>query len=161
MFHAHVSAKDIPRYQVFLAGALACRFQRSEAAMRNSLIWNLQGDNVVNGTTLPTTPTSWSIVGIGSFGGNGQSDILFHNASGQNLIWVMGTARRRRRPHGAPAWGISRAAAPTARCIRFRRASPPAGCAGYSVVCGLAPRLLRPDRALFRFGRRHQSAALL
>jgi len=33
--------------------------------------------------------------------------------------------------------------------------------AGYSVVCGLAPRLLRPDRALFRFGRRHQSAALL
>jgi len=74
MFHAHVSAKDIPLYQVFLAGALACRFQRSEAAMRNSLIWNLQGDNVVNGTTLPTTPTSWSIVGIGSFGGNGQND---------------------------------------------------------------------------------------
>lgn len=89
MFHAHVSANDIPLYQVFLAGALACRFQRSEAAMRNSLIWNLQGDNVVNGTTLPTTPTSWSIVGIGSFGGNGQSDILFHNASGQNLIWVV------------------------------------------------------------------------
>jgi hypothetical protein len=29
------------------------------------------------------------IVGIGSFGGNGQSDILFHNASGQNLIWVV------------------------------------------------------------------------
>ena len=47
------------------------------------------------------------IVGIGSFGGNGQSDILFHNASGQNLIWVMGTACRRRRPRGvSPAsWG--------------------------------------------------------
>ena len=55
-------------------GALACRFQRSEAAIRNSLTWNLQGDNLVNGATLPTTPTSWSIVGIGSFGGNGQND---------------------------------------------------------------------------------------
>jgi hypothetical protein len=45
------------------------------------------------------------IVGIGSFGGNGQSDILFHNASGQNLIWVMGTARRRRRPQGSAGVG--------------------------------------------------------
>ena len=47
--------------------------------------------------------------------------------------------------------------------LGFRRPSPPADCAGYSVACGLAPRLLRPDRAhgLFRFGRRHQSAALL
>src|SRR6476660_7704772 len=147
-------------------GALACRFQRSEAAIRNSLTWNLQGDNLVNGATLPTTPTSWSIVGIGSFGGNGQNDNSLSQCQRPELD--LGGAERSARwwvqpaadadlVECSPAWGISRAAAPTARCIRFRRASPPAGCAGYSVVCGLAPRLLRPDRALFRFGRRHQS----
>jgi hypothetical protein len=49
----------------------------------------LQGDGLFGGALLPTTSTSWSIVGIGAFGGNGQSDILFHNASGQNLIWIV------------------------------------------------------------------------
>jgi len=31
-FNVHVSAKDIPRYQVFFAGMLACRLKGSEAA---------------------------------------------------------------------------------------------------------------------------------
>jgi hypothetical protein len=29
------------------------------------------------------------VAGIGAFGGNGQSDILWHNANGQNLIWII------------------------------------------------------------------------
>jgi hypothetical protein len=36
IFDADVSVKDIPRYQAFLEGVLACRFQKSEAAMGNS-----------------------------------------------------------------------------------------------------------------------------
>lgn len=31
--HVLISAKNIPRYQVFLAGVLACRLQRLEASM--------------------------------------------------------------------------------------------------------------------------------
>src|SRR5262249_2194701 len=54
-----------------------------------NLIWNLQGDSLVRGAALPTTPTSWTVAGIGAFGGNGQSDILWHNANGQNLIWII------------------------------------------------------------------------
>src|SRR5262249_5478953 len=56
-----------------------------------NLIWNIQNDQfnpATNIAALPTTPTSWTVAGIGYFNGNASSDVLWHNTvSGQNLIW--------------------------------------------------------------------------
>ena len=51
-------------------------------------IWNLSlTEQIGNGASLPNVPTSWSVGGGGHFVGNGLRDIVWHNLSGQNLIW--------------------------------------------------------------------------
>jgi hypothetical protein len=57
-------------------------------ASGQNLIWIIQGDQLVGGVNLPTTPAEWIVAGIGDFTGSGTDAILWHNAStGQNLIW--------------------------------------------------------------------------
>jgi len=44
---------------------------------------------MIGGVNLPTTPASFIPAGVGDFNGDGTTDILWHDAGGQNLIWTM------------------------------------------------------------------------
>jgi hypothetical protein len=50
----------------------------------------MNGTNVIGGGPIASNPgLSWSAVGTGDFNHDGQSDILWQNASGQASIWEM------------------------------------------------------------------------
>jgi hypothetical protein len=49
----------------------------------------VQNDQLVGGYSLPQTPTSWSVAGVGDFTGSGTDGILWHDASGATQIWNM------------------------------------------------------------------------
>jgi hypothetical protein len=44
---------------------------------------------VLSMTDLGAVPPSWNVVHTGDFNGDGKSDILWHNMSGQTSIWLM------------------------------------------------------------------------
>ncbi len=54
-------------------------------------IWDMSGNTLVGGGAVSPNPgPSWTEIGAGDFNGDGQSDILWQNAStGQASIWEM------------------------------------------------------------------------
>jgi hypothetical protein len=72
-------------------------------------VWLMNGTTVASGASLPTTDTSWSIVGTGDFNGDGKTDILWHHTSGAVYAWLMnGTtvASGVSLPSADPSWSI-------------------------------------------------------
>ena len=50
----------------------------------------MNGTNLLGGGTVGPNPgPSWKVVGTGNFNGDGLSDILWQNTSGQAAIWEM------------------------------------------------------------------------
>ena len=54
-------------------------------------VWVLQGTKIAQGVDLGPVSMNWTIAGIGDFDGNGSSDILFTDTSGNVGIWLMET----------------------------------------------------------------------
>jgi hypothetical protein len=50
----------------------------------------MNGNKLIGGGAVSANPgSSWQAVGTGDFNGDGHSDILFQNTSGQASIWEM------------------------------------------------------------------------
>ncbi len=51
----------------------------------------MNGTTVLNPSTagIGNVPTTWSIVGTGDFNGDGKSDVVWHDTSGNIAIWFM------------------------------------------------------------------------
>ena len=72
---------------------------RSDILWRNSngmlVDWTMNGSNVVSAAVLTagggavTPDASWSVAGIGDFDGDGRSDIVWRNNSGEVAAWLM------------------------------------------------------------------------
>jgi uncharacterized repeat protein (TIGR03803 family) len=55
-------------------------------------IWEMNGTTVLNSSSsfvATVSPSTWSIVGVGDFNGDGKSDILWHSTTGEVVIWEM------------------------------------------------------------------------
>src|SRR5208282_1329720 len=55
-------------------------------------IWEMNGTSILNPTTSydgTVSPSTWTIVGTGDFNGDGKSDILWRDTSGDVAIWEM------------------------------------------------------------------------
>jgi len=53
------------------------------------VIWEMNGTNVVGGGSLGNPGPSGHVIGTGDYYGNGYSDIVFQNTSGEVCIWEM------------------------------------------------------------------------
>ncbi len=53
----------------------------------------MNGAQVTQAASVGSAPTSWSIVETGDFDGDGKSDILWHDTSGNVAIWFMNGAQ--------------------------------------------------------------------
>ena len=54
--------------------------------------WNMDGTAIASGGLVAgggTVPADWQVAGVGDFGGDGKSDILWHHTSGQLSMWQM------------------------------------------------------------------------
>jgi hypothetical protein len=49
----------------------------------------MNGMTVSGGGSPGSVPTSWAIVETGDFDGDGKSDLLWHDVSGNTAIWLM------------------------------------------------------------------------
>jgi hypothetical protein len=70
--------------------------RRAAIFLRNTVsgdvgVWVLQGTKIAQGVDLGPVSMNWTIAGIGDFDGNGSSDILFTDTSGNVGIWLMET----------------------------------------------------------------------
>jgi hypothetical protein len=70
--------------------------RRAAIFLRNTVtgdvgVWVLQGTKIAQGVDLGPVSMNWTIRGIGDFDGNGSSDILFTDTSGNVGIWLMET----------------------------------------------------------------------
>jgi len=64
-------------------------FWRNGATGEN-VLWMMHGLNSPATVVLPQVPdTNWTVAGLGDFDGDGQSDVLWTNTSGQVAIWLM------------------------------------------------------------------------
>jgi hypothetical protein len=55
-------------------------------------IWEMNGTSILNASATyvaTVAPGTWSIAGVGDFNGDGYSDILWHDTSGDVAIWEM------------------------------------------------------------------------
>jgi hypothetical protein len=52
-------------------------------------IWLMSRGQLSSGATFAQVPTVWSVAQTGDFGGNGMSDILWIDASGDLAVWFM------------------------------------------------------------------------
>ena len=77
-------------------------FQNTTPAAK-FLIWEMNGNTLIGGGPVSPNPgPSWHAIGTGDFnGGDGHSDILFQNTSGQASAWEM---------NGNTRWAAARSA---------------------------------------------------
>jgi serralysin len=53
-------------------------------------MWLLNSNGTVaSGVSVGAVPTAWSIVETGDFNGDGKSDILWRDTSGNVVVWLM------------------------------------------------------------------------
>jgi hypothetical protein len=52
----------------------------------------MNGTQVVSPAGLGNVPTMWSVVGTGDFDGDGRSDIVWRDTSGNTSVWLMNGA---------------------------------------------------------------------
>ena len=52
-------------------------------------VWIMNGTNFSGSVSLGTLATSWNIMGVGDFNGDGKADILWQHTSGARAIWLM------------------------------------------------------------------------
>ncbi len=72
---------------------------RSDILWRNSdgtvVEWGMNGANIMSssvvtsGGVVVTPDASWSVAGIGDFNGDNRRDVLWRNASGEMVVWLM------------------------------------------------------------------------
>ena len=53
----------------------------------------MNGAQLIQSAVVGVVPTSWTIVETGDFDGDGKSDILWHDSSGNVAIWFMNGAQ--------------------------------------------------------------------
>jgi len=53
----------------------------------------MNGAQVLQSAGVGNVPTAWTIVGTGDFNGDGKSDVLWHDTSGNVAIWFMNGAQ--------------------------------------------------------------------
>ena len=53
-----------------------------------TLIWLMDGVNVLNRRLLPGVPFDWSVAAIADFNGDGKSDLFWRNTAGANAVWL-------------------------------------------------------------------------
>ena len=52
-------------------------------------VWIMNGTTFIGSVSLGTLATSWNIMGVGDFNGDGKADILWQHTSGARSIWLM------------------------------------------------------------------------
>ena len=63
----------------------------------------MNGNRLIGGGPVSPNPgLSWHAIGAGDFNGDGHSDILFQNTSGQASVWEMNGNSADRRRRGQP-----------------------------------------------------------
>jgi FG-GAP-like repeat len=70
--------------------------RRAAIFLRNTVtgdvgVWVLKGATIAQQVDLGPVPLNWTIAGIGDFDGNGSSDILWQDTTGDVAIWLMET----------------------------------------------------------------------
>ena len=70
--------------------------RRAAIFLRNTVtgdvgVWVLKGTTIAQAVDFGPVPLTWKIAGIGDFDGNGSSDILWEDTSGNVGIWLMET----------------------------------------------------------------------
>jgi hypothetical protein len=72
------------------------------------MIWRSGSSSSTQAVTT-VSGTTWRIVSVGDFDGDGFADLLWRNGStGQNIIWKRGNSNTRQAvsPMASPAWTI-------------------------------------------------------
>jgi len=55
----------------------------------STAIWYLNNNAFAAGTSAPTLPVGWGVLGVADFNGDSQPDYLLHNASHQTAVWYL------------------------------------------------------------------------
>ena len=55
----------------------------------STAIWYLNNNAFVAGTSAPTLPVGWGVLGVADFNGDSQPDYLLYNASHQTAVWYL------------------------------------------------------------------------
>ena len=55
----------------------------------NLAVWIMNGATITSAVSLGTLPLNWSVAGVGDFNGDGYSDLLFTDTTGDIAIWFM------------------------------------------------------------------------
>ena len=76
-------------FRTFFAFGRAGVESRLSGLTRDTVIWYMDNNVHVTGTSGPTLPAGWNLVGAADFNGNGKPDYLLNASMRHTLIWYM------------------------------------------------------------------------